>query len=256
MTRPLVLFPALVLTPLLLIGCATNDDPLDAWLGDWAMATEMGGNQVPARLTLERGEGDHVDGAWASRGMDMSLDDVTIMATAISFEREIPGGQRLRYEGELVDGRLVGAWTGPFGELPCSGERSEASDGASDGASTRPAAPQMSGAHDRPIEERDGRRYLWAGDEGGTDQWFDMTDSLIDPATFQFGIGKDTIPSIDAPEFVNADDPRLAERGVEGTTDVLGVYLNGEARAYPVNVMSMHEVVNDNFGGEAFAVLW
>ena len=39
-------------------------------------------------------------------------------------------------------------------------------------------------------------------------------------------------------------------------TRVLGVEIDGIARAYPVSVMSRHEVVNDDFGGKAYAVLW
>ena len=85
--------------------------------------------------------------------------------------------------------------------------------------------------HDRPIIEREGKRLLWAGeDDAGDAEWFDMTDSLI--------------------------DPRLRERRVTRETQVLGVEIDGIARAYPVEVMSMHEVVNDEFGDRAYAVLW
>jgi hypothetical protein len=111
--------------------------------------------------------------------------------------------------------------------------------------------------HDRPIVEEDGRRLLWAGeDDEGNVEWFDMTDSLIDPHRFQFGIGKDVISSIDEPVFVAANDPRLAERGITRETQVLGVEIGGIARAYPVDLMTMHEVVNDEFDGKAYAVLW
>lgn len=111
--------------------------------------------------------------------------------------------------------------------------------------------------HERPIVERDGRRLLWAGeDSSGEALWFDMTDSPVDPVRFQYGIGKDVIPSIDAPQFVASDDPTLLERGVNQDTAVLGVFLNGIARAYPVAVLDRHEVVNDRFGESAFAVLW
>jgi hypothetical protein len=111
--------------------------------------------------------------------------------------------------------------------------------------------------HGRPIIEENGRRLLWAGEDAeGNIEWFDMTDSTIDPHRFQFGIGKDRIPSIDDPEFVAADDAKLRARGITMETPVLGVFLNGIARAYPVKVMDRHEVVNDDFNGEAFAVLW
>jgi hypothetical protein len=111
--------------------------------------------------------------------------------------------------------------------------------------------------HDRPIIEQEGKRLLWAGeDDVGDAEWFDMTDSLIDPHRFQYGIGKDVISSIDEPEFVVFDDARLAARGITRETQVLGVEIDGIARAYPVDVMTMHEVVNDEFGDRAYAVLW
>ena len=119
------------------------------------------------------------------------------------------------------------------------------------------AADAIPNQHDRPIRLDEGRTWLWAAeDDAGNVEWFDMTDATIDPARFQFGIGKDTIASIDTPEFVAADDPRLAERGVTGETPVLGVEIDGIARAYPVGVMDRHEVVNDEFGGKPYAVLW
>jgi hypothetical protein len=111
--------------------------------------------------------------------------------------------------------------------------------------------------HDKPIIEQNGRRLLWAAEDAeGNVEWFDMTGSTVDPHRFQYGIGKDVIPSIDDPEFVAADDPQLRERGITLETPVLGVFLNEIARAYPVKVMDDHEVVNDDFDGEAFAILW
>lgn len=122
---------------------------------------------------------------------------------------------------------------------------------------TEAAAEVEPDLHERPIIEENGRRLLWASeDEEGNVEWFDMTGSTVDPHRFQFGIGKDRIDSIDRPEFVAADDPRLGARGISLETPVLGVFLNEIARAYPVKLMDAHEVVNDDFGGEAFAVLW
>jgi hypothetical protein len=111
--------------------------------------------------------------------------------------------------------------------------------------------------HDRPIVDEEGRTLLWATqDAGGNVEWFDMTGATIDPRRFQFGIGRDSIMSIDAPEFVPVDDPRVAERGISLDTPVLGVQIEGIARAYPVRLMDLHEVVNDEFAGKAYAVLW
>lgn len=38
--------------------------------------------------------------------------------------------------------------------------------------------------------------------------------------------------------------------------EVIGVYINGEARAYPIRLLSLHEIVNDTVGGLPIAVTW
>lgn len=106
--------------------------------------------------------------------------------------------------------------------------------------------------HSNPIVEEDGRTLLWANE----DEWFDVTDASINPATFQHGIGKDRIASIDEPRFVRANGPRLEAATLTLDTPVLGVVQAGQAKAYPVFLMDRHEIVNDEFGGEAFAILW
>ena len=113
-------------------------------------------------------------------------------------------------------------------------------------------------AYGRPILVQDGKTRVWAGDsdgQGNTD-YFDFTDAKIDPTKLNHGIGRDRIASIDAPEFLQPDDPRLAEVGIRSTTKVIGVEVNGVAKAYPLAVMDRHEIVNDSFDGEPFAVLW
>ena len=184
--------------------------------------------------------------------LDGSAFDFAGCGIMCNFETPLKGEAMLHFTGELKDGTLNGQWSGPFGEMACSGFRVDAD--AAAGGETEDTVPNL---HSRPIVDKDGKRLLWAkeDDEGNVD-WFDMTDSTIDPNRFQFGIGKDTIPSVDAPVHVSADDPQLGERGVTLETPVLGVEIDGIARAYPVDLMSMHEVVNDRFGEKAFAVLW
>ena len=59
------------------------------------------------------------------------------------------------------------------------------------------------------------------------------------------GPPKDGIPSIDAPEFVP-----VAEAGnLAATEPVIGLVVNGDARAYPLGILIWHEIVNDTVGG-------
>ena len=64
---------------------------------------------------------------------------------------------------------------------------------------------------------------------------------------------KDAIPSIDRPRFYSAAE---ADSEYDPDEVVLGVELNGDARAYSVGLLSSHEIVNDMVGGRPIAVTW
>jgi len=110
----------------------------------------------------------------------------------------------------------------------------------------------------KPIIKKDGKTMLWAGvDPKSKDtKWWDVTDALVDPRRFDHGLGADRIPSIDAPQFAAPDDPRFGEGGLPGDTEVIGVEVDGEARAYPIRTMNRHELVNDTFGEAHMTVAW
>lgn len=66
-------------------------------------------------------------------------------------------------------------------------------------------------------------------------------------------LGKDAIPAILEPEFVSVSE---ADQWMSPEEGVLGVSIGGEDRAYPVSMLSRHEIVNDVVGGEPVAVTW
>lgn len=63
------------------------------------------------------------------------------------------------------------------------------------------------------------------------------------------GPGKDVIPAINNPKFVPLTKTKLKD-------DVLGIYVSfeGEARFYPYNILTWHEIVNDKIGHTHFAI--
>ena len=129
---------------------------------------------------------------------------------------------------------------------------------ASFASATGVSAPRKSRAPNT-LETESGRRLLWAQGPHDLEKgvWFDVTDSLLDPKGYQHGIGKDTIPAIDEPEFVAIDDlERLRKHRLDDSTSVLGYIHNGEAKAYPVRIMTRHELVNDVVGGKPVTVGW
>jgi hypothetical protein len=64
------------------------------------------------------------------------------------------------------------------------------------------------------------------------------------------GPGKDGIKSVDDPQFAEAAEATWLGRD----TEVLGVELKGEARAYPVRMLEYHQIVNDVVAGVPIAV--
>jgi len=66
------------------------------------------------------------------------------------------------------------------------------------------------------------------------------------------GPGMDGIPSIDAPEFVSADEAVFVEDDEFG----IGLTIGDDSRFYPFSILVWHEIVNDVVGGEAVAVTY
>jgi len=81
------------------------------------------------------------------------------------------------------------------------------------------------------------------GNSGDAVQSFDIITVL----------GKDGIPSIDNPRFVG---PGEADQQMDSFKRILGVSINGDNRADPLNMLSRHEIVNDTVGSVPVAVTW
>ncbi|MEM1128018.1 MAG: DUF3179 domain-containing protein [Bacteroidota bacterium] len=80
----------------------------------------------------------------------------------------------------------------------------------------------------------------------------DLSRSAIDLADLQAGgPPKDGIPSIQEPVFIA---PEAAADWLAGREPVVALAVNGVARAYPLQVLIWHEIVNDVIGGTPVAV--
>ncbi len=66
------------------------------------------------------------------------------------------------------------------------------------------------------------------------------------------GPGKDGIPAIGNPELINASDATY----LENSELIMGWVENGEARAYPHEILDWHEIINDKVGNHAFAITY
>ena len=64
---------------------------------------------------------------------------------------------------------------------------------------------------------------------------------------------RDTIPAILEPVFAPLKE---ASKWMEPDELVLGIEIDGDARAYPIKILSWHEVVNDVVAGRPVAATW
>ena len=62
---------------------------------------------------------------------------------------------------------------------------------------------------------------------------------------------RDAFPVLDDPKMTPAADAKI-----KNDAWVIGVVVKNEAKAYPVRVMGVHELVNDTCGGEPIAASW
>jgi hypothetical protein len=65
------------------------------------------------------------------------------------------------------------------------------------------------------------------------------------------GPPRDGIPAIEEPEFVP-----VAEASLPENEPVIGLVINGNARAYPLRILIWHEIVNDVVGGVPVAITY
>jgi hypothetical protein len=88
---------------------------------------------------------------------------------------------------------------------------------------------------------------------GGNKKLLEYSRDKLSSMQVSGGVGKDQIPSVDNPTFAEADG---YESDIFSDNIVFGVSLNGEQKAYPRNILTRHEIVNDIIGGENVSVTY
>lgn len=63
---------------------------------------------------------------------------------------------------------------------------------------------------------------------------------------------QDAIPALIKPTYLSV----AQASDINDKEEVIGVVINGDARAYPLSTLSSHEIVDDDIGGQPLAVTW
>ncbi len=65
------------------------------------------------------------------------------------------------------------------------------------------------------------------------------------------GPPKDGIPAIDEPSYVSIED---ANKWIDDREPIIAVEVDSEARAYPLQILTWHEIVNDELNGKPLVI--
>lgn len=66
-------------------------------------------------------------------------------------------------------------------------------------------------------------------------------------------VPQDSFPVLHQPKMGTVED---GDRVLNTGEWVIGIAWNGKAKAYPVDVMGFHELINDTVGGMPIAICW
>jgi hypothetical protein len=77
-------------------------------------------------------------------------------------------------------------------------------------------------------------------------------EPTIETAELVDVLPRDAIPSIDQPRFISPQETTW----LAGREPVVALEIEGDARAYPAQIMTRHEIVNDRVGGRPVAVTY
>lgn len=104
------------------------------------------------------------------------------------------------------------------------------------------------------IERKNGKTVLI--DQTGK-RW-DITHAVqkyqMNPDNFEFGLGPQAIQPILNPKFLNPGDPGYPESNEDFL--VIGTTLSNDTRAYPISVLTQHEIIDEEFGNTQVAVAY
>ncbi len=221
------------LTPFGRLACRGSRGLADAWpsvLGSWDMESSFNGQSIPATLRLTRAGSGEVSGTWESMGNEMQLSKLSFDGTTLGFVRSMGGNSELHFTGEVDGDSIRGMQSGAMGEIPCKGVRA-----------TESKAPASEIADDSAVDETEEEREAWL-DELEADY----------KARGRRAVPRDAFHVFNNPQMT----PASKAKTVQLDEPVVGVYIGGQAKAYPISTLKSSELVNDMCGDVPIAASW
>lgn len=93
--------------------------------------------------------------------------------------------------------------------------------------------------------EKDGRKYLFGGEDS---TWhFDITNTILKDEQYHYGIGRERFMALIEPEFISLEE---ADKVYPDSARFLLLQIGEDVRAYGIDLLTKHEVVNDVVNGQ------
>ncbi len=87
----------------------------------------------------------------------------------------------------------------------------------------------------------------------GASNGFDLSNSILPANEIRHGgPPRDGIPALSDPEML----PNEAVDYIQPRDRIVGIEIDGQARAYPIDILNWHEIVNDSIGDSRFAITY
>jgi len=111
--------------------------------------------------------------------------------------------------------------------------------------SPKPKKQRPSAFKNGKFFEKDGRQYMYGGKREA--QHFDITDYTLKDEQFHYGMGRELFPALLKPEFISVEEAKTLWQDDDR---FLLAQIGEETKAYSIEDLTRHEVVNDVIDGK------
>ncbi len=231
-------------TPFGKVACTGSRGRAEPWaavFGSWKMDSDFNGQSITATLRLARNESGDVQGVWESMGRKMPLSNLSFDGRTLSFVRSMGGSGQLTFTGKVEGDRITAVQSGAMGDIPCKGVRA-AEDHDDADADTPANSPAEESAADAAADQ-----------DGPLDReaWLDKLEADY-KANGHRAVPRDAFHVFNNPKMT----PAAKSSTVQLDEPVVGVFIGGQAKAYPISTLKHSELINDMCGGVPIAASW
>jgi hypothetical protein len=125
------------------------------------------------------------------------------------------------------------------------GDKSSTSESENNDSQVTPQSKRPLAHENGKFFEKNGRKFMYGGKDSS--EHFDISNTILKDEQYHYGIGREGFMALTTPEFINMSE---ADEIYPDTARFLLLQINGDIRAYGIDLLTKHEVVNDIVDGK------